>query len=113
MKTTTRQTNLIQFGEENLDLSGLEQLVEMSQTRAIAEALCLLRSWIGQSQASGASLAELLQRMDADFDSKVCSLALVEPSKCFQVCDLHTDRSTYQRIVVPGIWCSSVCNEWL
>ncbi len=73
MKTTTRQTNLIQFGDENLDLSGLEQLIEKSQTRAIAEALCLLRSWISQPQASGSSLAQLLKRMDAEFDSQVCS----------------------------------------
>ena len=71
VKTTTRQINLIQFGEENLDLSGLEQLVEKSQTRAIAEALCLLRAWIGQPQMSGSSLAELLKRMDAEFNAKV------------------------------------------
>ncbi|EIE22453.1 hypothetical protein COCSUDRAFT_16516, partial [Coccomyxa subellipsoidea C-169] len=70
VKTTTRQTNLIQFGDENLDLSGLEQLIEKSQTRAIAEALCLLRLWISQPQASGSSLAQLLKRMDAEFDSQ-------------------------------------------
>ncbi len=71
VKTTTRQTHLIQFGEENLDLSGLEQLVEKSQTRAIAEALCLLRGWIGQPHMSGSSLAQLLKRMDAEIDAKV------------------------------------------
>ncbi|CAL8468571.1 g8111 [Coccomyxa elongata] len=70
VKTTTRQTNLIQFGVENLDLSGLEQLVEKSQTRAIAEALCLLRGWIGQPHMSGSSLAQLLKRMDAEIDAK-------------------------------------------
>lgn len=71
VKTTTRQMNLIQFGEENLDLNGLEQLVEKSQTLAIAEALCLLRAWIGQPHTSGSSLAQLLKRMDAEFNAKV------------------------------------------
>ena len=37
-----RQVGLIALGEQQLDVSALAQLVELSQTRAIAEALQLL-----------------------------------------------------------------------
>jgi len=81
VKTTTRQRNLIQFGDENLDLSGLEQLVEKSQTRAIAEALGLLRTWIGQSQTSGSLLAQLLKRLDTELEAKVHTPRLHMPRR--------------------------------
>jgi len=39
----TRQTDTIQFGEEELDLSAVEQLFDKSQTRAVGDALQLIR----------------------------------------------------------------------
>lgn len=39
----TRGKNLIQFGSENIDLSQVEQIVDGSQTRAIAEALLYMK----------------------------------------------------------------------
>ena len=42
VKAHVRQVGLIALGEQQLDVSALAQLVELSQTRAIAEALQLL-----------------------------------------------------------------------
>ena len=42
VKAHVRQVGLIALGDQQLDLSALAQLVELSQTRAIAEALQLL-----------------------------------------------------------------------
>ena len=42
VKAHVRQIGLIALGEQQLDVSALAQLVELSQTRAIAEALQLL-----------------------------------------------------------------------
>ncbi len=43
VKVKTRQTDTIQFGDEELDLSAVEQLFDKSQTRAIGDALQLIR----------------------------------------------------------------------
>ena len=71
VKCTARQTDLIQYGDENVDLSAVEQLVEKSQTRAIADALNLLRLWLNQQQHQGKTIAELLQHLEQELDSKV------------------------------------------
>ena len=71
VKCTARQTDLIQYGDENIDLSAVEQLVEKSQTRAIADALNVLRLWLGQQQHQVKTLAELLQHLEQEVDSKV------------------------------------------
>ncbi|CAK0781040.1 hypothetical protein CVIRNUC_005266 [Coccomyxa viridis] len=78
VKCTARQTDLIQYGDENLDLSAVEQLVEKSQTRAIADALNLLRLWLGQQQHQGKTIAELLQHLEQELDSK--GLDMLAPS---------------------------------
>ena len=43
VKVHVRQAGLIGLGDQELDLGALAQLVEVSQTRAVAEALLLLR----------------------------------------------------------------------
>jgi len=43
LKVKTRQTDTIQFGDEELDLSAVEQIFDKSQTRAIGDALQLIR----------------------------------------------------------------------
>ena len=71
VKVTARQTNLIQYGNEEIDLSAVEQLVEKSQTRAIADAISLLRSWLGQHQNQSKTLRQLLQQLEDEMNSKV------------------------------------------
>lgn len=73
VKVSARQTNLIQYGAEEIDLSAVEQLVEKSQTRAIADAISTLKSWLSQQRHQGKTLAQLLQQLEADMDSKACS----------------------------------------
>ena len=73
VKVSARQTNLIQYGDEEIDLSAVEQLVEKSQTRAIADAISTLKSWLGQQRHQGKTLAQLLQELEAEMDSKACS----------------------------------------
>lgn len=71
IKVTARQTNLIQYGSEEIDLSAVEQLVEKSQTRAIADAISLLRSWLGQHQNQSKTLRQLLQQLEDEMNIKV------------------------------------------
>lgn len=71
VKVTTRQTNLIQFGDKNLDLAAVEQLVDKSQTRAIADALNLLRTWAACPPHTGQPLATLLSTLEEQLDSQV------------------------------------------
>ncbi len=73
LKVNARQTNLIQYGDEEIDLSAVEQLVEKSQTRAIADAISVLQSWLGQQHNQGRTLRQLLQQLETDMDSKASS----------------------------------------
>ena len=59
VKLHVRQVGLIAMDEQQLDLSAVAQLVEVSQTRAIAEALLLLR----QVCSPGASASKVAQPM--------------------------------------------------
>ena len=80
VKVTTRQTNLIQFGDDNIELAAVEQLTEKSQTRAIADALNVLRArCAAPNQAGKRSLAQLLAALDADMDAQVDMLMLDTP----------------------------------
>ncbi|CAL5221417.1 g3603 [Coccomyxa viridis] len=78
LKVNARQTNLIQYGDEEIDLSAVEQLVEKSQTRAIADAISVLQSWLGQHHNQGKTLRQLLQQLETDMDSK--GLDVLAPS---------------------------------
>lgn len=53
--------------------SAVEQLVEVSQTRAIADALLRLRRQLGEGGAAarGRSLAQLLDLLEAEMDERV------------------------------------------
>ncbi|KAK9844049.1 hypothetical protein WJX81_003003 [Elliptochloris bilobata] len=72
VKVHVRQVGLITYGEQQLDLSALAQLAEVSQTRAIAEALLLLRQWISGCNGSAQrwTLAQLLDRLDGAMDEQ-------------------------------------------
>ena len=64
-KLRTKGLNLILFGRENVDLSYLEQLVDRSQTRAIAEIFRLL-AWPGQEGTLAERVEALLARVDKE-----------------------------------------------
>ena len=55
------------FGRETIDLRGVEQLVDRSQTRAIGHALHLAAE---RFMDDGATLAEVLDRLDALLDEQ-------------------------------------------
>jgi len=64
-KVAVRATNVISYGDVELDLSGLEQIVSTSQTNSISSAL----QKIGSSSTSGRStLLEVIASIDATLD---------------------------------------------
>lgn len=66
----------LRFGETSVDLSGLEQLVDGSQLRAIGRAI----HWLaGEAMGSGRSLAALLDDLDARLDAE--GLELLSPAR--------------------------------
>ena len=65
---------MVQFGEEEIDLSAVEQIVEKSQTRAIGDGiLTLCRTISAKGGNGGLSLRELIQEMESKFDAQVQS----------------------------------------
>ncbi|KAL4432541.1 hypothetical protein ABPG77_000478 [Micractinium sp. CCAP 211/92] len=79
LRVKTRTRSCIQLDQDELDLSAVGQLVEVSQTRAIADALLRLRRQLGEGgggAARGRSLAQLLDLLEAGMDEQgVDSLA--------------------------------------
>ena len=65
VKIDVRTTNAIRYGECDLDLRGVAQLVDISQTRAVG----LSMHWASQHlMKDGATLAGILDELDALFD---------------------------------------------
>ncbi|GBG24523.1 Hypothetical Protein FCC1311_007422 [Hondaea fermentalgiana] len=67
-KVVARRLDTISYGDLNLDLGGLEQLVEVSQVRAIAD----IMQWLVQHRAINGkrTLREILQLVDAELEEK-------------------------------------------
>ena len=63
-KVKVPDTSAIRIGEEDIDLGGVEQLLDESQTRAIAEALLTFNN----RRNGDGSLAALLDRIEAELD---------------------------------------------
>jgi hypothetical protein len=61
----SRGLDHIRFGSEEIDLAGVEQLVDPSQTRAVGYALHLARQRFVDGEAT---LREVLDRLEALFD---------------------------------------------
>ncbi|XP_032236382.2 uncharacterized protein LOC5511282 [Nematostella vectensis] len=57
----------VEFGNEEIDLSGCEQVVEKSQTHAIGDSILHARN---NFMDGGSTMASVLQRMEADFNEK-------------------------------------------
>lgn len=63
LKIKAQGTDALVFGEATIDLRGLEQLVDPSQTRAIGQLMAQLRERAGER-----TLAELLDELDRELD---------------------------------------------
>eukprot|EP00884_Botryococcus_braunii_P022516 jgi/Botrbrau1/8949/Bobra.0148s0062.1 len=66
IKVKTRTTNAIDFGSTELNLEAVEQLVEKSQTRAVACALQILRNWLLTGKSGGRTLSQLLDQLEQE-----------------------------------------------
>ena len=71
VKVKTRAIDTLQFGNEEIDLSAVEQLFDSSQSRAIGEALLILMDWLSKPQWRGKSLKQLLAALDQELEAKV------------------------------------------
>ncbi len=65
VKVKTRGMSTIQFGTETIDLSSVEQLVDFSQTRAIADALVSVRS-----RFPDMCIYDALEHLERELDQK-------------------------------------------
>ena len=72
LKAVARTRTMVQFGEEEIDLSAVEQIVEKSQSRAIGDGILMLcRTISAKGGNGGLSLRELIQEMESKFDAQV------------------------------------------
>jgi hypothetical protein len=74
VKINTRGLHLVQLGALDLQLSALEQLVDKSQTRSIAEAMRWLQAKVaaaGRTGAQRATLQQLMQEFEAAVEERV------------------------------------------
>jgi len=80
----THRTQIIQINDEELDLSGVEQLVEKSQTRAVAAALGgWIRRHVGLGGAyRGKPLKEILLKLDEEMDCRGLDALAVGSERC-------------------------------
>jgi hypothetical protein len=71
-KRVARSKALLQYGDTDIDLSAVEQLVEQSQTRAIGDAISTLARDMQAAAAAGspAPLRELLDALEARIDAQ-------------------------------------------
>lgn len=69
LRTKTRGKHEIVLDDQELDLCVVEQLVEVSQTRAVGDALLWLRMAAAGGALRGASLAQMLDRLEKEMDS--------------------------------------------
>jgi predicted ABC-class ATPase len=67
VKIDARGLDLILYGREDLDLRGVEQLVDVSQTRAVGLAIHLATA---RFMDGTATLSQVLDRLDAFFDAE-------------------------------------------
>lgn len=66
----------LQYGNQDVQLSAAEQLVDRSQTRAVADAMKWLQARLKQQhpqqQQGGKTLRQWLEDLEAAFDQQVC-----------------------------------------
>ena len=75
-RVKVRETESIDYGDEHINLHMVEQLTEIGQTKAIADAMVHIQT----ARADGRTpLAEILAALDADFDAG--SLDVINPER--------------------------------
>ncbi len=67
VKIDAKAVDLLVFGTERIDLRGLEQLVDVSQTRAVGYAIELARE---RFMGEGATLAQVLDAVESTLDEE-------------------------------------------
>jgi len=77
-KVQTRTKSVISFGDEDIDVSAVEQLVEKAQTRAIADAILMFKRSLADGRKS---ILQLVEEMDTMWDAK--GLDALNPSMHF------------------------------
>ncbi|KAI8472241.1 MAG: hypothetical protein J3K34DRAFT_213442 [Monoraphidium minutum] len=74
LKVAARAVGLISYGTQDIQLAAVEQLVDRSQTRAVADALKWLHARINAANGGGGggrrSLVQLLDELEAAIDEK-------------------------------------------
>ena len=66
VKLKARETNLINFGSQDIDLSAVEQLVDSGQLKAIALAIVYARSYMDRQL----TIAQILQQVERDISQQ-------------------------------------------
>lgn len=79
-KVGARGKGRIQYGDHEVDVAAVEQLVEVGQTRAIAAAMRLLGDRIQKGRAKPASLRELVEEVEGMMDGAVDGMDALEPT---------------------------------
>jgi hypothetical protein len=69
VKIAARSLTVISYGTQDIQLSAVEQLVDRSQTRAVADAVKWLHARVGGGQRK--TLSQLLRELDAALDQQV------------------------------------------
>lgn len=75
MKIKIHDKHTIFFGNEQIDLGCVEQLVDKSQTRAIGQALLLAMRVIREPEWRGRCLTDILAAIDGKIDGRVGGIA--------------------------------------
>ena len=83
VKLHVRQVGLIAMDEQQLDLSAVAQLVAVSQTRAIAEALLLLRQVCSPGTSANKSPSPLWRIDGGAADARPTAGSLLRPRPMF------------------------------
>ncbi|MFP4164953.1 MAG: ABC-ATPase domain-containing protein [Chitinispirillaceae bacterium] len=83
VKVAARGLKTIQFGREDIDLYGIDQLVDVSQTRAIGECLVYLKRYMGDRM----TVKELLDRLEGDIQDK--GIDCIAPGKSGDLAEIR------------------------
>lgn len=76
-KISVRNTKSVSFGDETLDLSCVEQLIEISQTRAISDALQHIKSQVENGRFKSKAVVDIAIHLETEIDSKVGSILVL------------------------------------
>jgi len=80
-KTHVRQINLIEIGDEKLDLACVEQIADISQTRALADIIIYFDKLIRSGGGMVPSVAELLDKFEVDMSRQ--GLDVLSPGRLY------------------------------